>query len=205
MQSAVDELHRADMSLLTRKLVLASASPYRAQILRDAGVDFSVLISAVDESAHPPAAPTLYAQSLAQRKAQAVAPRVETGALVVAADTICAIDHDIVGKPADEHDARRMIARSCAAGLQRVITGVCVIDTLGGQWAFHETSLVEMNSADEAQIADYVASGEPMGKCGALCIESGRSFVKSWRGSYANIMGLPIERLLPLLLKLDVA
>src|SRR5690606_16386994 len=84
-QSAGDEPHRADTSLLTRTIVLASASPYRAQILRDAGVDFSVLVSDVDESAHPPAAPTLYAQSLAQRKAQAVAPRVERGALVVAA------------------------------------------------------------------------------------------------------------------------
>ena len=98
-----------------------------------------------------------------------------------------------------------MIARSCSAGLQRVITGVCVYDTAEMQGhSFSETSLVEMAPADEKKIADYVATGEPMGKCGALCIESGQSFVKSWKGSYANIMGLPIERLLPLLFKLDV-
>ena len=108
------------------------------------------------------------------------------------------------GKPEDEEDARRMIARSCETGLQRVITGVCVMDTnTGEEFTLDETSLVEMAPASEEQISEYVASGEPMGKCGALCIESGQSFVKSWKGSYANIMGLPIEKLLPLLFKLD--
>jgi septum formation protein len=193
------------MTLLTRKLVLASGSPYRAQILRDVGIEFTVLVSNVDEESQPLANPPEYAQALAVRKAQAVAAQVEAGTLVVAADTICAIDNDIIGKPADAPDAQRMIERSCAAGLQRVITGVCVIDTTDmRQWAFSETSLVEMHAASEQQIADYVATGEPMGKCGALCIESGQSFVKAWRGSYANVMGLPIERLLQLLLKLDV-
>src|SRR5690606_29839675 len=130
---------------------------------------------------------------------------VPPGTLVVAADTICAIDGQIIGKPADEADARRMIAHSCQSGLQRVITGVCVIDTSDdSEHGVSETSLVEMNPANEQQIAEYVASGEPMGKCGALCIESGQSFVNAWRGSYTNIMGLPIERLLPLLMKLDV-
>ena len=87
----------------------------------------------------------------------------------------------------------------------RVITGVCVVETNDMQsWTFDETSLVEMQNVSEGKIAEYVASGEPMGKCGALCIESGKSFVRAWRGSYANIMGLPIERLLPLLFKLDV-
>jgi septum formation protein len=193
------------MPLLTRKIVLASASPYRAQILADVGVAFEVMVSNVDEDAHPPDEPAAYAQSLAVLKARAVAPSVPPGTLVVAADTICALAGEIIGKPADEADARRMIARSCQAGLQRVITGVCVIDTRDGSaHSFSVTSLVEMKAASEQQIAEYVASGEPMGKCGALCIESGHSFVQAWRGSYANIMGLPIERLLPLLLRLDV-
>jgi septum formation protein len=192
------------MSLLTRKLVLASGSPYRAQIMRDVGIDFTVVISDVDESTQPPAEPAEYTRALAIRKAMSIAPRVENGILVVAADTICAIDGEIIGKPSDQDDARRMIRRSCEAGLQRVITGVCVIDTTGmEQWSFSDTSLVDMKPASEQQIADYVASGEPMGKCGALCIESGHDFVRAWRGSYANIMGLPIERLLPLLLRLE--
>ncbi|MCA8912052.1 MAG: septum formation protein Maf [Planctomycetes bacterium] len=193
------------MSLLVRKVVLASGSPYRAQILRDVGVDFAVIVSDVDESLHPMGEPVAYARALATRKAQAVAQKVGVGKLVIAADTICAIDHDIIGKPEDEDDAKRMIARSCDSGLQRVITGVCVVDTnTGDQFTLDETSLVEMAPANEDKIAEYVASGEPMGKCGALCIESGQSFVKSWKGSYANIMGLPIEQLLPLLFRLDV-
>lgn len=193
------------MSLLKRRVVLASGSPYRAQILRDAGVEFTVQVSDVDESLHPRDEATRYVTGLAQRKAQAVAARTDEGTLVIAADTVCAIDNDLIGKPEDEEHAKTMIARSCEAGLQRVITGVCVYDTADMEgYTFSETSLVEMLPADEKKIADYVASGEPMGKCGALCIESGQSFVKSWKGSYANIMGLPIERLLPLLFKLDV-
>lgn len=192
------------MALLTRKVVLASGSPYRANILRDAGVEFAVIVSDVDEDLQPKSEPAHYVRALATRKAQAVAQKVGAGKLVIAADTICAIAGEIINKPLDEDDARRMIAHSCAAGLQRVITGVCVVDSGSREsWTFADTSLVEMAPASAEKIAEYVASGEPMGKCGALCIESGRSFVKAWRGSYANIMGLPIERLLPLLFKLD--
>jgi septum formation protein len=192
------------MGLLTRKVVLASGSPYRAQLLREAGVDFAVIVSDVDESLQPKIEPVAYTRALATRKAQAVAQKVGLGKLVIAADTICAIDGDIIGKPADAADAQRMIARSCEVGLQRVITGVCVVDTNDmSQVTFDETSMVDMKPASAEEIAAYVASGEPMGKCGALCIESGASFVKLWRGSYSNIMGLPIERLLQLLFKLD--
>jgi septum formation protein len=193
------------MSLLKHSVVLASASPYRAQILRQAGVEFTVQVSDVDESLQPKDKPEAYARALAVRKAQAVAPKVGKGVLVIAADTVCAIGDDIIGKPEDEADAERMIARSCEAGTQRVITGVCVMDTGDmTSHAFTDTSIVDMVKASPEQIAAYVKTGEPMGKCGALCIESGQSFVKSWSGSYANIMGLPIERLLPLLMKLDV-
>jgi septum formation protein len=193
------------MGLLTRKVVLASGSPYRAQLLREAGVEFAVIVSDIDESLQPQADPVAYVRALATRKAQAVAQKVGLGKLVIAADTECVVDGKVTGKPRDEADAQRMIARSCEAGLQQVITGVCVVDTNDmSQTTFHETSLVDMAPASAEQIAAYVATGEPMGKCGALCIESGQSFVKAWRGSYSNIMGLPIERLLPLLFKLDV-
>ncbi len=98
-----------------------------------------------------------------------------------------------------------MIERACDTGLQRVITGVCVVDCRDmSQVTFAETSLVEMKAASKKEIAAYVASGEPMGKCGALCIESGQSFVKASQGSYTNIMGLPMERLIALLLKIGV-
>src|SRR5262245_59891272 len=100
------------MGLLTRKVVLASGSPYRAQLLRDAGVEFAVIVSDVDESLQPKIEPVAYTRALATRKAQAVAQRVGLGKLVVAADTICAIDGEIIGKPADASDAHRMITRA---------------------------------------------------------------------------------------------
>lgn len=193
------------MALLTRTLVLASGSPYRARILREHGVEFAVQVSNVDEDLHPKDRPEPFVRSLAARKAMAVAAGAPRGALVLAADTMCVMAGELVGKPADEADARRILTRACALGLQSVVSGVCVVDTADMTTiSFAETSLVEMRPASPQEIEAYVATGEPMGKCGALCIESGAGFVKAWRGSFANVMGLPIERLLPLLMKLDV-
>ncbi|MCA8919270.1 MAG: Maf-like protein [Planctomycetes bacterium] len=169
------------MGLLSRKVVLASGSPYRAQILRDVGLEFAVIVSDVDESLHPKGEPVGYARALAVSKAQAVAKKVGVGKLVIAADTICAIDQDIIGKPEDEEDARRMIARSCETGLQRVITGVCVTDTsTGEEFTLDETSLVEMAPASEDQIAEYVASRSSMGKYGTRLIASDPRFARMW-------------------------
>lgn len=192
------------MSLLTRKVILASGSEFRARILRDAGVDFEVKVSDVDEALDDIADAAEFATTLATRKAVAVAQEVED-AIVIGSDTICCVNGQIIGKPKDKEDAQRMIEQSCHTGLQQVITGVCVIDTRDNlRYVFHDNSLVMMKPASKAEIAAYVESGEPMGKCGALCIESGTSFVESYKGSFDNVMGLPIERLLPVLMKLDV-
>ncbi|MCC6575271.1 MAG: septum formation protein Maf [Planctomycetes bacterium] len=194
------------MPLVSRPIILASGSPYRRKLLEDAGISFTVDVSNIDEDLHPLTDPEKYVKELATRKALAVAGRAPKDALVIGADTTCALGNEIIGKPTDAADAQRMIERACGTGLQRVITGVCVVDCRDmAQVTFSETSLVEMRPATREQIAAYVASGEPMGKCGALCIESGQSFVKAWRGSYTNIMGLPMERLLALLLKMASA
>ena len=191
------------MPITHHPIVLASASPFRAQILRDAGIVFEISVSDLDESLQPKEKPEQFVRALAARKAMSVVTGLKRGTLVIGADTICAIDGEIIGKPRDAEHARRMIRRSCEAGLQRVITGVCVIDSADMTTVtFSEISLVTMKSATDEAIDAYVESGEPMGKCGALCIESGANFVESFEGSYANIMGLPIERLLPLLLKM---
>lgn len=192
------------MPLLKRPVILASGSPYRAQILREAGVAFTVQVSNVDEDLHPVDKPEPYCRSLAARKAMAVVPNVPRESLVIAADTVCAIGDEIIGKPKDAPDAQRMIERACAIGMQRVITGVCVVDANDlTTISFTVTSLVDMKPASKEAIAAYVAGGDPMGKCGALSIETGEDFVRAWKGSYANIMGLPIERLIPVLLRLD--
>lgn len=193
------------MPLLLRPVVLASASPWRAQILREAGVDFLVQPSNVDETLHPLEKPRAYCRNLAARKAMNVAPTVPRETIVIAADTICAIGDEIIGKPRDAADAQKMIERACTTGLQRVITGVCVVDAGDlSTFSFTDVSLVEMKPASREEIAAYVATGDPMGKCGALSIETGGNFVKALKGSYSNVMGLPIERLLPILLRLDV-
>ena len=193
------------MTFTSREIVLASGSSARRSLLEAAGVKFSVVVSNVDEDLHPHDEPTAYVRSLASRKAMAVLPLVSKEAIIIGADTICTLGGKIINKPVDDDDARRIITQACKMRLQRVITGVCIIDardmtTLG----FSETSLVEMKPASAAEIDAYVKTGEPMGKAGALAIESASGFVASFEGSYANIMGLPIERVLPILMRLDV-
>lgn len=187
---------------LRRTIVLASGSPYRRMLLEEARVPFVVDVSDVDESLQPMMSPDGFAISLALRKARAVAAR-HPDALVIGADTVCAIGDEIIGKPVDAEDAVRMIQRGCEAGLQRVITGVAIVDSLTmAAETGAVTSLVEMRNPPLELIRAYVATGEPMGKCGALCIEGQHGFVKRWEGSYSNIMGLPLEWLLPRLVEM---
>ncbi len=184
---------------MKRKLVLASASPYRKKLLKDVGLDFSVLHSGVDESLQPLQAAQQYAKELSIRKAQAVAARCHD-AVVIAADTICSIQGKIIGKPQDEEAAVHMIQHASQAGLQQVITGVTLIDSRDMLSISKSViSLVEMRPIPLEVIRAYVKSGEPMGKCGALCIEGNHQFIKRIEGSYSNIMGLPLEWLLPAL------
>ena len=181
-------------------VVLASGSPYRKQLLEECGVEFAVLASDVDESLQPIVEPRKYAEQLALRKAQSVANRCND-ALVIGADTICAMGSEIIGKPRDEADAEAMIVKACEAGLQRVISGIAIIDSRTMETRSASiTSLVEMRDAPIEVIRAWVKTGEPMGKCGALCIEGNHQFVKGHKGSYSNIMGLPLEWLIPNLL-----
>jgi septum formation protein len=186
---------------LGRRLILASGSPYRKKLLEDSRVEFEVMVSDVDESMQPFTTPEEYVVALALRKAQTVAAMVGD-AIVVGADTECAIGSEVIGKPRDAEHAVTMIARGCEAGIQRVITGVAIVDgaTMEAETGV-VTSLVEMRPTPIELIRAYVATGEPMGKCGALCIEGNHGFVKRWEGSYSNIMGLPLEWLLPRLLE----
>lgn len=192
-------LPKLDQSLGCR-VVLASGSPYRQKLLREAGVEFTVEVSHIDESLQPHDEPERYARGLALRKAQSVAARIDN-ALVIGADTICAIGKQIIGKPRDEAHAVDILSRACAAGVQRVITGCCVIDTRDMKTAAESvSSLVEMRPVPTEIIRAYVKTGEPMGKCGALCIEGNHDFIKRFTGSYSNIIGLPLEWLLPTLI-----
>jgi len=202
-ESEAPDMPNLGAQTISRRIVLASGSPYRKQLLEGTGVEFGVLTSGIDESMQPKTKPERYAQELGLRKAQAVSSRC-ADALVIGVDTICAIGDDIIGKPKDHEDAEAMIVRACASGIQRVISGIAVIDTRDMYTVSESiTSLVEMRSVPKEIIRAYVKSGDPMGKCGALSIEGSHSFIKGYQGSYSNIMGLPLEWLLPVLIELN--
>jgi septum formation protein len=184
-------------------LILASGSRRRQQFLHELGVDFTVRVADIDETPHPGEDPVAMTRRLAEEKARAVAARLPAAAppaLIVASDTTVVQDGAIFGKPADPTDAVRMLAE-LRARTHQVVSALCVLDTAGDalHTAVHTTD-VTMRSYADAEIADYVASGDPLDKAGAYGIQA-RAFapVASVRGCYASVMGLPLADLRDLL------
>lgn len=176
------------------RLVLASASPRRAELLRAAGIEFDVMPADVDEAMDAEDTPEGYVRRIAQTKAEAVATRI-TGRPVLAADTVVLVDHAILGKPANPADARRMLRLLSGRG-HVVLTGVCLINPRAESGRVQTTTArttVEVASLSDAEIDWYVASGEPMDKAGAYAIQGLASkFVTAIEGSYSNVVGLPV-------------
>jgi len=177
------------------RLVLASASPRRARILRDLGVSFRVEVSHEDESLRPGEDGTAAVERLARAKALAVA-RGET-LPVLAADTEVLCDGHILGKPADERDALAMLRR-LAGRAHEVVTGVCVVDR-GVARSGVERSVVRFAPMSEGELAWYAASGEPLDKAGGYHVDGkGALFIETVEGSPSNVAGLPVRLLLRL-------
>lgn len=178
------------------KLILASASPRRAEILRNAGIPFSVLSSAVDETPVPAESPQDLVRRLALAKAELVAARAVGPAIVIAADTIVALEGAILGKPRTSEDARQMLAK-LSGRTHTVMTGVSLVrlpDIESRE--FIETTQVHFASISKEEITKYLASGEPFDKAGAYAIQGlGGRFVPRIDGCYFNIVGLPLARL----------
>ncbi|MEW1723144.1 nucleoside triphosphate pyrophosphatase [Streptomyces sp. NPDC093109] len=184
-----------------RRLVLASASPARLGLLRQAGLAPEVIVSGVDEDALSAATPAELALVLAEAKATAVAALDETaGALVIGCDSVLELDGEALGKPADAEEATaRWKSMRGRAGVLR--TGHCVIDTATGRRAGETASTtVHFGEPTDAEIAAYVASGEPLHVAGAFTLD-GRSapFVDSVEGSHGNVIGLSLPLLRRLL------
>lgn len=178
------------------RLILASASPRRAELLRAAGVSFDVEPADIDETVRPDEPPAEYVRRLAEEKARVVADR-RPGRAVLGADTAVVVGHELLGKPRDPADARRMLDL-LAGRTHLVMTGVCVVGPGVGSVAAVSTDVavttVEFARLDAAQIAWYVASGEPMDKAGGYAIQGLASrFVIRIDGSYSNVVGLPVE------------
>jgi septum formation protein len=177
-------------SFYTEKmLVLASQSPRRSEILRQAGIFFTVRVVGVDESVIEGEAPVEYVQRLAEAKARAVDAADEE--VVLGADTTVVIDGEILGKPEDAEDARRML-RLLSGRRHEVMTGICLRRGDAAICGCERTAVVFAHLS-ESEIAEYVESGEPMDKAGAYAIQGLASkFVEGVEGDFFNVVGLPV-------------
>lgn len=185
------------------RLILASASPRRAELLGSLGLRFEVIPSdAVEHDAHP-VSPRELALHNARLKARDVASR-QAGALVIGADTIVVLGGVVFGKPAGLADARRML-RELSGRAHRVITGVCLLGGPGSvERSFAVETAVQFRPLSDADIEGYLAAVNVLDKAGAYAIQEGPPMVASIEGSYSNVVGLPLERLVEELQPLGV-
>ena len=173
-------------------LILASASPRRSELLRNANIAFTVEPAHVLEEPLSGETPLNYAQRLACDKARAVFARHPDDA-VLGADTVVVVDEHLLEKPADERDAARML-RLLSGRRHEVITGVCLIVACFEQ-ASAEVTQVRFSPLSEVEIAEYTRTGEPMDKAGAYAIQGVASrWVDRIEGCYFNVVGLPVPR-----------
>jgi septum formation protein len=175
------------------RLVLASASPRRAEILRAVGWDFEVAPANIDESLREGEKPAAYVERLAREKAEASA-RARLFGLVLGADTVVVIDGEILGKPRDDAEARRMLA-SLRGRWHEVLTGVALVRAEDFRAVVvHARTRVRFAQMSDAEIDGYVATGEPSDKAGAYAVQ-GRAalFVEGIEGDYWNVVGLPVR------------
>jgi nucleoside triphosphate pyrophosphatase len=180
------------MSHLREKLVLASGSPRRAEILERAGWPHEIIVAGIDETVLENEDPAAYVQRLARSKAEAVANRLEEG-LVLGADTTVVVANQILGQPADDDDARRML-RLLNAKWHDVLTGIAVVRVGGETRVGYQTTRVRFAEMSETEIDWYIATREPFGKAGAYGIQGKAAlFIEEIEGDYFNIMGLPIR------------
>lgn len=181
------------------KIILASRSPRRREILSALGVSFEIVSADADESSEE-TDPTRLAPALALKKGRATRDLlVKTGkwtedTVVIAADTVVAVDGRILGKPRDEEEARAML-RSLSGRSHTVVSGIALLTDRGERTAAESTG-VSFTALSESDIARYVASGEPMDKAGAYAVQ-GRAalWINRLDGDYFNVVGLPVHRL----------
>ena len=183
-------------------IILASASPRRQELLKNAGIEFIVRPSHIPEVPLAGEAPRAFGERMAREKARAARAitadstndrRPTTDDVVVlAADTVVAVGDEILGKPEDVADAARMLRR-LSNRTHEVITAVCLLGD-GFEDVRSETTAVHFNAMSEAEIADYVATSEPMDKAGAYAIQGRASrWISKIDGDYYNVVGLPVD------------
>jgi nucleoside triphosphate pyrophosphatase len=171
-------------------LILASRSPRRSELLAAAGISFEVLAADIDETPHPNETPAAYVERLAIEKARAVLA-LRPDARVLGADTSVTIDGEILGKPENDDDARRML-RLLRGRVHDVHTGVALVSA-GQIRSGIDTTRVWFENMTDEDISWYVATGEPVDRAGAYAIQGFASrFIPRIEGSYSNVVGLPV-------------
>lgn len=175
-------------------LVLASSSPSRRLLLERAGLRFEVVVSGVDETVPQEYGPAQVVECLARRKGEAVLP-LRPHSAVIASDSVVSIDGMILGKPADDGEAKAMLRR-LSGRTHQVFTGVCLL--AGGKTeVFHEATQVTFYPLTDQEIEEYVGMGESWGRAGSYGIEGrGVILIRSISGDYSNIVGLPVAETL---------
>lgn len=185
-------------------LILASASPRRAELLKQAGLDFRVLASRVEEKRAPRETPAHYVQRLSLDKAAEVLMRLRAKGMrsgqVLGADTVVVLGAKVLEKPKSAADARAMLAK-LSGREHKVLTGVALLPVGPGKLqSVVETTKVRFRKLSSAEIAAYVATGEPMDKAGAYGIQGAAgAFVTGVTGCYFNVVGLPLARVVQML------
>lgn len=176
-------------------IILASASPRRTELMGLAGIEFSVVPADICEDVLPNEIPAEHVMRLSREKADAVAVATN-GRFFVGADTIVVLDERIMGKPADEAEAFRMLS-ALSGRTHDVITGYTVFDKVSGIHVSRSVRTeVTFKELSQGEIRAYIASGCPMDKAGAYAIQGGAvHFVRSISGSYTNVIGLPMTEL----------
>ena len=173
------------------KLILASGSPRRAEILTSVGWEFTKHVADIDETEHDGESPERYVVRLAQEKAGAVADQYP-GEFVLGADTTVVIDGQVIGKPVDLHDARRMLTL-LSGKWHEVLTGVAVV-RIGGVTSGIQSTRVKFASMNDAEINFLAERGDPLDKAGAYAVQAQAAlFIEGIEGDYWNVVGLPVS------------
>lgn len=181
---------------MNRKIILASTSPRRKEILAKTGLIFEVQESGYQENMNLKMSPEKLAEYLSREKAKAVAMKNPNDVIIIAADTFVVYKNKKLGKPKDKADARKMLVM--LSGKQHnVISGVTIIDTNSGRLlSFHEITKVFMKKLSPTAIDNYIATGEPLDKAGGYALqERGAIFIKKIDGDFFNVIGIPLGKL----------
>jgi septum formation protein len=181
--------------MLNVKLILASGSPRRAEILAAVGWEFEKEAADVDETEFPGEKPDEYVRRLAKTKAETVAANHEN-AFVLGADTIVVIDNQIIGKPKDFDDARRML-KMLSGNWHEVLTGIALVKVSEGNFETRvnlQRTRVKFAEMNDAEIEFLIEKGEPLDKAGAYAVQAQAAlFIEEIRGDYWNVVGLPVN------------